>query len=164
MSPKKRTRTVKKKKKARRVVKRVVRPRVITPGPTYAVNKEFAFFNELHALILKPSPAERGELMRRIASLGRVKLAVISGVFLNTPDQSALIDTNAPTDLFLVADDYSKQKLSAFLKALESEVGKEIKFGIMDREEFMYRFGMFDRFVRVLLEGPHEKLINKLGI
>ncbi|MEK7600573.1 MAG: hypothetical protein AAB463_01250 [Patescibacteria group bacterium] len=163
MPPKKRNRTGKRKKKAR-TPKRVVRPRVVMPGPTYVVNKEFAFFNELHSLILKPSPAERGELMRRIASLGRVKLAVISGVFLNTPDQTALIDTNAPTDLFLVADDYSKQKLSAFLKALESEVGKEIKFGIMDREEFMYRFGMFDRFVRVLLEGPHEKLINKLGI
>ncbi|WKZ27150.1 MAG: hypothetical protein QY311_00090 [Candidatus Paceibacterota bacterium] len=162
MSPKKRTRIVKKKKTHAK--KRVARPRVVTPGPTYAVNKEFAFFNELHALILKPSPAERGELTRRIAALGRVKLAVISGVFLNTPDQSALIDTNSPTDLFLVADDLSKQKLAAFLKSLEAEVGKEIKFGIMDREEFMYRFGMFDRFVRVLLEGPHEKLINKLGI
>jgi hypothetical protein len=34
----------------------------------------------------------------------------------------------------------------------------------MEKEEFIYRHGMFDRFVRVLLEGPHEKIINKLGI
>ena len=34
----------------------------------------------------------------------------------------------------------------------------------MEKDEFEYRYGMFDRFVRVLLEGPHEKLINKLGL
>ena len=34
----------------------------------------------------------------------------------------------------------------------------------MDKEEFKYRFSMFDRFVRVLLEGPHENLIDKLGV
>ena len=64
----------------------------------------------------------------------------------------------------IVGDDIDKAKLHNFLKSLEAEVGKEIKFGLMEKEEFEYRFGMFDRFVRVILEGPHEKLINKLGL
>jgi len=55
-------------------------------------------------------------------------------------------------------------KLRTFLRSLEAEIGREIKFSLMDREEFDYRFGMFDRFIRVLLEGPHEKIINKIGI
>ena len=63
-----------------------------------------------------------------------------------------------------MGDDINKEKLRTFLKALEVEVGREIKLSIMDKEEFDYRFGMFDRFVRVLLEGPHEKIINKIGL
>ena len=51
-----------------------------------------------------------------------------------------------------------------FLRSLEAEVGREIRLSIMDKEEFEYRYGMFDRFVRVMLEGPHEKIINKLGL
>ena len=47
---------------------------------------------------------------------------------------------------------------------MESEVGTEIRFGTMERDEFKYRYEMFDRFLRVLLEGPHRKIINKLDV
>lgn len=128
----------------------------------YFLNPDFEFFHELRTLILKASPAEKDKLIKKILGLGRVKLAIISGIFL-TNDEGAVIDT-AATDLFIVGDDIDRRKLNIFLKNLEAEVGKEIKFGIMEKEEFEYRFGMFDRFVRVLLEGPHEKIINRLGI
>lgn len=128
----------------------------------FILNPDFEFFDELRTLILKASPAERNSMIRRISRLGRVKLAVISGILLNASDGTDTSTTVA--DLFLVADDVNRSRLTIFLKSLEAEVGKEIRFGLMEREEFDYRFGMFDRFVRVLLEGPHEKIINKLGI
>ena len=128
----------------------------------YALNPAFEFFSELRNLILKSSPAEKDKMIKRITGLGRVRLAVISGIFLSDKDS---IDTqDSDVDLFIVGDDIDKAKLHNFLKSLEAEVGKEIKFGLMEKEEFEYRFGMFDRFVRVILEGPHEKLINKLGL
>ncbi len=135
--------------------------REFTDRTRYMLNSDFEFFNELKGLILKSSPAEKDRMIRKISGLGRVKLAIISGVFLN--------NTNAVThgneaDLFIVGDDIAKNKLRSFLKSLEAEVGKEIKFGLMDKDEFEYRYGMFDRFVRVLLEGPHVKLINKMGL
>mgnify|MGYP001592748310 CR=1 FL=1 len=40
----------------------------------------------------------------------------------------------------------------------------EIRVGTMEKDEFKYRYEMFDRFLRVLLEGPHRKLINKLDM
>lgn len=128
----------------------------------YALNPEFEFFGELRNLILKSSPAEKDKMIRKMTSLGRIKLAIISGIFLNNKDS---IDTqDSEVDLFIVGDDIDKNKLRIFLKSLEAEVGKELRFGLMDKDEFEYRYGMFDRFVRVLLEGPHEKLINKLGL
>lgn len=98
----------------------------------------------------------------RIQKLGKVKLAIISGIFLN--DSNSVDSYDTPADLFIVGDDISRQKLRLFLASLEAEVGMELKFTLMDKEEFEYRLGMFDRFVRVLLEGPHEKIINKLGL
>ena len=110
-------------------------------------------------LILKSLPAEKNMMIEKINKLGRIKLAVISGVFMNKENPDPYIP-----DLLLVGDDLEKRKLRIFLKAIEAEVGKEVKYVILDKEEFKYRLNMFDRFIRVLLEGPHEKLINKLGI
>jgi hypothetical protein len=127
----------------------------------YTLNTSFDFFGELRDLILKSSPAEKTRMVRRINNLGRVKLVIISGVFMNT----GVVDKiDSEVDLFIVGDDINKGKLHIFLKSLEAEVGKELRFGLMEKEEFEYRYGMFDRFVRVLLDGPHEKLINKLGL
>jgi len=127
----------------------------------YSLNPNFEFFVELKALILKASPAEKNKMVAKILKLGRIKLALVSGVFLNN---NGIVNDNSVADLFIVGDEINKDKLRTFLRALEAEVGREIKLSIMDKEEFDYRYGMFDRFVRVLLEGPHEKIINKLGL
>ena len=127
----------------------------------YSLNPNFEFFEELKNLILKASPAEKNKMVAKILKLGRIKLALISGVFLNN---NGNVNDSSVADLFIVGDEINKNKLKTFLKALETEVGREIKLSIMDKEEFDYRHGMFDRFVRVLLEGPHEKIINKLGL
>ena len=150
------------KRSVRRTKKVVKKSRPSKDVERFILNPDFEFFHELRTLILKASPAERNSMIRRIGRLGRVKLAVISGILLNSSDGTDTSTTVA--DLFLVADDVNRSRLSVFLKSLEAEVGKEIRFGLMEKEEFDYRFGMFDRFVRVLLEGPHEKIINKLGI
>jgi len=144
------------KKKIRRKNKK--RGSVPRTNVAYTLNSDFEFYQELKNLILKPSPGERGEMVDKILQLGRVKLAVVAGVFLNEPEQPEV------SDLFIVGDDISRQKLNRFLKSQEASVGKEIRFTLMDKEEFKYRHGMFDRFIRVLFEGPHEKLIDRLGI
>ncbi len=129
----------------------------------YVLDPDFEFFDELKALVLKASSSEKERLIRQISKLGRIKLAVIAGVFLDAPSEGAdAADSSA--DLLIVGDDISKKKLGAFLKQLEAEVGSEVRFGVMDKDEFDYRYSMFDRFIRMLLEGRHEKIINRLGI
>jgi hypothetical protein len=125
----------------------------------YGLNGEFDLFQELRDLVLKPSPAETDHLVKRIGALGRVKLAVVAGIFVSQPDD---LTYETPADLFIVGDDIDKKKLNTFLKSLEAEVGGEIRFGVMEKDEFKYRYEMFDRFLRVLLEGPHRKIIDKL--
>jgi len=153
---------IKKPAKFKFEIKRKVRSafRAPTQKPTlFVLNPDFEFFYELRDLVLKSSPAEKSKMVERLNKIGRIKLAVISGIFINKENLDPLI-----SDLLVVGDDVDRRKLRAFLKATEAEAGKEIKFTVMDKDEFQYRLAMFDRFVRVLLESPHEKLINKLGI
>lgn len=154
---KKRHRTAKSKRRSRR--RAAAAPS--GNGPRYALNKEFEFFSEMRTLLLKPSEEEKQWLVRQVSRLGRIRLAVTAGIFLTHASPETY---SSVTDLFIVGDDISKSKVKAFLKTLEAQVGGEIKVSMMDKDEFQYRYDMFDRFIRVLLEGPHEKIINKLGV
>ncbi|MDO8664898.1 MAG: hypothetical protein Q7K44_05165 [Candidatus Liptonbacteria bacterium] len=122
----------------------------------YFVNKEFPLFPELRMLILKAVPANRSVLAKRIGALGRVKLAVLAGVFINSDTSRA--------DLLIVGDGIKKGRLNSFMAWLESEIGKELNYVALTTDEFKYRMDMYDRFLRDILEDPHEKVINKLGV
>jgi len=126
----------------------------IEGGVYFGVNPKFDFYQELQSLVLKSSPTSKDKILDKILKIGRIKMALISGVFLNTG--------NSRVDLFVVGDDIDSRRLKNLLLDLESETGKEIEYAAMDSKEFDYRFHMFDRFVRDVLEKPHEKLINKI--
>lgn len=122
----------------------------------FAVDKNFLLYPELRNLIFKVSPDGYGDLIAKIRRLGDIRLAIVSGVFTNTDDARA--------DLMIVGDKLSRTRVSSFFKQMQSEVGKELHYAVMTTPEFEYRRSMQDRFIRDILDFPHEKLINKLGI
>ena len=122
----------------------------------YSVNTSFDFYNELKTLVLKSSPASKKKILKRLRSLGKINLAILSGVFVSAE--------NTRADLLIVGDNIKRQKLSSFLRDLEAEVGKEIDYVVLSTKDFKYRYAMFDRFIRDVLEKPHDKLINRLKI
>lgn len=127
-----------------------------TKKKIYFVNPRFEFYNELKTLVLKSSPTSKEKILKRLRGVGRIKLVILSGVFINVE--------NSRLDLLVVGDNLKKKRLDGFLKDLEADVGKEIDYVVLSTEDFKYRYDMFDRFLRDVLEKPHEKLINKLRI
>lgn len=121
----------------------------------FSTNPEFSFLKELRELVTKTSAASRKRLTRQIRALGNVRLAVLSGMFLNNESR---------TDLLIVGDGIKKKNIENLLSQLESELGKSVRYTLMDTDEFKYRTDMYDRFLRDILEYSHEKLINKFGI
>ncbi len=121
----------------------------------YSANPAFPFYPELRALILKSVPHARGELISKLRGVGSVKLAVLSGAFVNDPA--------GRVDLLLVADRVRKPRLTALVRWLEGLVGRELNYVLLSSQEFRYRRNLFDHFLQDVLESPHEKLINKLG-
>jgi len=92
--------------------------------------------------------------LQQVKRLGKIKLAIISGIFVNEP--------NARVDLFLVGEGINNKHIHGFIKKIETQIGKEINYVLMSTNDFYYRYDMFDRFVREIFEQPHEVLINKL--
>lgn len=122
---------------------------------SYHLNQEFNFYPELKNLIAKSNVYPQCKSLEKISKLGSIKLAVISGVFINYAKSKA--------DMIIVGDAVSKARLKNLMESLEAEIGKEINFVLMTMEEFKYRLNMLDKFILEFLEGPHEEVINKIS-
>lgn len=120
----------------------------------YALNQNFLFYPELKNLISKANIYPQSDSLNKIKNIGSIKLAVISGAFINYHKSKA--------DMILVGDGISRAKLRNVMNSLEAEIGKEIDFVLMTGEEFKYRLNMLDKFILDFLEGPHEEVINKI--
>lgn len=120
----------------------------------YQLNQDFNFYPELKNLIAKSNVYPQCRSLGNISKIGNIKLAAISGVFINYHKSKA--------DLILVGDGISKAKLKNLMNNLEAEIGKEINFVLMTMDEFKYRLNMLDKFILEFLEGPHEEVINKI--
>ena len=121
----------------------------------FSINPNFTFFNELKELILKASPVSKERLLGLVKQLGKIKLVLLSGIFVGEKASRA--------DLLIVGNKISQKKLKTFIKKIEVEAGADINCMALSEEEFRYRYDMYDRFIRDLLDEKSEFLINKLG-
>jgi hypothetical protein len=120
----------------------------------YSLNVGFPFYPELRNLIIKSNVYPQCSSLGNVKNIGEVKLALISGVFLNYPKGKA--------DMLIVVDNLNRTKLKNLMNNLEAEIGKEIRYVIITSEEFKYRMNMLDRFILEFIEGPHDELVNKV--
>lgn len=120
----------------------------------FIVNKEFPFYAELKSLVSKLNIHAQSQIFRKLKIIGEVKLILISGLFLNYPKSKA--------DMILVVNNINRTKLKHAITYLEAEIGKEIRFVLINSEELHYRLNMLDRFFVEFLEGPYEEVVNKV--
>ncbi|OGZ30509.1 MAG: hypothetical protein A2835_03220 [Candidatus Niyogibacteria bacterium RIFCSPHIGHO2_01_FULL_45_28] len=122
----------------------------------WVLDSDFALLHQLKGLVLNSAPIAKDVLLKKFKTLGsKLKLLVLSGVFL---------DSDSRLDVVVVGDSISRTKLENILSKIESEIGKELKYALFTTEEFKYRMGMFDHFLREIFDHPHEKLFDKLNV
>lgn len=121
----------------------------------YVSNTEFPFYMELKTLVSKLNVNAEASVFRKLKTIGEVKLILISGLFLNYP--------KSKVDMILVVNNLNRAKLRQAITHLEAEVGKEVRFVLMNSEELQYRLNMLDRFFIEFLEGPYEEVVNKVA-
>lgn len=122
----------------------------------YQVNQSFPNYDELRRLVLSSEPVGKGEMVKRLLGIGRVRYAILSGLFVN--DESARID------MLVVSDDIDAVVFQKFINQLEAEVGHEVRYTLMSTEEFQYRLNMYDNFLRRVLSQKHEVLVDSIRL
>jgi len=120
----------------------------------FVANENFPFYTELKSLVSKLNVHAQSQVFRKLKIVGEVKLILISGLFLNYP--------KSKVDMILVVNNVNRTKLKHAIAHLEAEVGKEIRFVLMNMEELHYRLNMLDRFFIEFLEAPYEEVSNKV--
>lgn len=123
---------------------------------SFSISYKFPYFNEVKGLVLKFPPVSDEFLQQEAKKVGQVKLLIIAGMLVHAQ--------KARTEIVIVGDRIAERKAERFLRSVEAQAGKELRYVLLTNEEFLYRKKMFDRFVLDVLELQHKKVINKLGI
>lgn len=119
----------------------------------YKLNTLFPHNSALKELLFDFQSLDKKELALRFKALGRIKLFVVAGVFVG--------DEKSRVDILLVGEGIKKPKAEKIFEGISAELGRDIIYSIMDVEEYEYRFKMYDKFVRDIMEMEHETVIDK---
>lgn len=130
----------------------------------YEVNQRYEHYVPLRAIfgdsvqaseplaLHKPSTLD---WQARLDELGNIKLAVLSGIFVQ--------GSSGNLDILLVGSP-SPVKRKAFIKALEKKEGRELNYTVMPYDEFYYRLSIRDRFITEVVASRHVVLRDEEGI
>lgn len=121
-----------------------------------SLDLSFPLLNPLKNLVVNSAPISRNEVMKKISKAGRIKMIILSGIFIQ--------NENSRVDLMVVGDSLNRGLIERIIRWVESEVGKELAYAVFTSEDFAYRLSMRDKFVRDIMDYPHEKILDKLGL
>lgn len=140
------------------VVKKRGKVEKITKKKTkgWIVNPKFPYLIPLQNFLVHINPLKHTDILKKLSSVGKIKLLVISGIFIQ--------ELESRVDLLVVGDNLSESKVAAVVKEIESEIGKELRYTMFPTDDFEYRYGMMDKLVRDILDFPHERIIDKLDL
>jgi hypothetical protein len=120
----------------------------------FKLNPDFPHNQALKDLLFDFQLLDKKELATRFKIVGRIKMFVVSGVFIG--------ETKSRVDILIVGEGIKRPKVEKVIELLSAELGREVSYAVMDVEEYEYRYKMYDKFLRDIVDTPHEKVIDKL--
>lgn len=121
----------------------------------WQLNPDFFFVEHLKSIFNADFLAGREDLAERFKNCGKVKLVILSGLFVQ--------DGGTRADILVVGDDLRRSAVENIISTIESEIGRELVYGIMDTRDYLFRLTSSDRFVRDIVDYPHKLLIDKMS-
>lgn len=119
----------------------------------YIVNSNFVLFEDLKSLFKKVQILVKNNLVQEIDEKGEIAYAVFTGRFVDNKETQ--------TDLLIIGE-INQKILQKVVSEFESELGHEINYTLMPKEEFLYRQQVTDRFLMSILNGEKIVTINRL--
>jgi hypothetical protein len=120
----------------------------------FQANTESILYNDLRALMQKAQILLNKNLVQEIDKRGTVDYLILTGKFVR--------EVNIPVDLLIVGS-IGQKALQDVIKCFEQELGDEVNFTLMPREEFLYRKQISDKFLFSVLESDKLVMIDRIS-
>ncbi|MBI2100310.1 MAG: winged helix-turn-helix transcriptional regulator [Candidatus Vogelbacteria bacterium] len=122
----------------------------------WQLDPTFPFIEPLKNMLKNDLTSQRRELVGQFNACGRVTLLLLAGIFIDQGESRA--------DLVIVGDHLKRAAVGRVIRALETELGKEINYAVLGTSEFTYRLNAGDKFIRDMLDFPHDVVVDKIGL
>ena len=126
-----------------------------TRSLVWQINPDFFFAEHLRSMFNADFFAGQDDLAERFKNCGKIKLVIISGLFIQ--------DGGTRADILVVGDDLRRVAIENVISVIESEIGRELTYAILETQEYLFRLTSSDRFVRDITDYPHKRLIDRLS-
>ncbi len=119
----------------------------------YRLDVGFLFYKELKAIFTKAN-SNSDSLVKNLQQIGRVKLVVLTGLFVDKP---------SATDLLIVGD-IDREAITRLLEA-EVETEQPVRFSLLTAEDFIYRVKCNDKFIiDIIADGENVVAFNTFDV
>lgn len=122
----------------------------------YSVNKDFGELQALQTFLFETAPINGKTVLAHLRKAGTLDFVCVSGVFMRNFEQRL--------DILLAMKTLPTNKVENAIRALEAELGIEIRFAAFTTDDLRYRIGMYDKLMRDVFDYPTEVLVDKYSL
>lgn len=120
----------------------------------YQANETFPLFEDMRSLMKKAAVLMNNSIARELKEKGDMNLLLLTGRFADVP--------SVATDVLIVGT-IETDVLQSTIAAFEQDIGREVNYTYMPKDEFLYRREVGDRFLSSILQGKSIVLVNTFG-
>ncbi len=122
----------------------------------YVLNKDFPDLQSLQNFLFETAPINGKTVLKHLRNAGPLDVVVVAGIFVRQFEQRL--------DILLAMKKLPTAKVENAIRALEAELGVEIRFAAFLTEDLVYRVGMYDKLTRDVFDYPHQIVVDRVNI
>jgi hypothetical protein len=122
----------------------------------YVLNENFPQLTSLQSFFFETAPINGTTLLKHLRKVGPLDFVAATGVFMRGFDRRL--------DFLVAMKKLNEGKVEVAVRALEAELGIEIRYATFTTEDLIYRVGMYDKLTRDVFDYPHQILVDKIGV
>ncbi len=122
----------------------------------YVLNMDFPQLASLQTFLFETAPINGKTLTKHMRKVGPIDFLACAGIFMREFDRRL--------DVLVAMKKLPAGKIEVAIRALEAELGIEIRYAQLTSEDLKYRVGMYDKLTRDVFDYPHQILIDKIGV
>lgn len=122
----------------------------------YALNDKFPQLASLQTFLFETAPINGDTVLKHLRKVGPVDFVACTGVFMREFDRRL--------DLLIAMKKLNENKIEVAIRALEAEIGIEIRYATFSADDLKYRVGMHDKLTRDVFDYPYLIIADRIGI